>query len=120
MLLGLVLLSAAGLPLLRIGAVIFAAAFIALVIEIAQKKGWITSTYLYYIFGFSMLLIFYGLIEAGRIPLVAFTGETLIDTALTAAVAAATATLVSVAIQYLMKKKGLTASVYEARTEWIE
>jgi hypothetical protein len=109
--------------LLFAGIVLLAVSLIEFMIESEKKAGRIDErwAWVYRIIGLSLLLIFAGLVQKHIIPL-AVTGDTLVDTAVTAFVASVVSTSVALGINYLAKKnpKFSSRSTWFSDSEWLE
>jgi hypothetical protein len=109
--------------LLFAGIVLLAVVSIELIVEHEKKAGRIDerSAWLYRIIGLSLLFIFAGLVQKKIIPLTV-TGDTLVDTAVTAFIASVVSTTVALGLNYLAKKNPniSSRSTWFSDNEWLE
>lgn len=109
--------------LLFAGIVLLAVVSVELLVEHEKKAGRIDErgAWIYRIIGLSLLFIFTGLVQKKIIPL-AVTGDTLVDTAITAFIASVVSTAGALGVNYLAKKgsKISSKSTWFSDNEWLE
>jgi hypothetical protein len=110
--------------LLFAGVVLLAVTVMELVIEREKRAGHIDErmAWTYRIVGLALLLVFAGLVQKRVIPLIAVTGDTLVDTVITAFVAALVSTAAALSVHYLAQKrfKLSSKSAPLLECEWFE
>jgi uncharacterized membrane protein YccC len=124
LILGIFLVAMAAIQnLLFAGIVLLAVSLIEFMVEREKKAGRIDErwAWVYRIIGLSLLFIFAGLVQKGIIPLTV-TGDTLVDTAVTAFIASVVSTSIALGINYLAKKspKFSSRSTVFSDSEWLE
>jgi hypothetical protein len=110
--------------LLFAGIVLLSIILIELMVEREKTAGRIDErmAWVYRIICLALLFIFAGLVQKKIIPLVAVTGDTLVDVALTAFIASLVSTTVALTINYLAKNKFKISSksTLFSDSEWFE
>lgn len=124
LILGVFLVALAAIQnLLFAGIVLLAISLVEFMVEKEKKAGRIDErwAWVYRIIGLSLLFIFAGLVQKRIIPL-AVTGDSLVDTAITAFVASVVSTSAALGVNYLAKKspKFSSRSTWFSDSEWLE